>query len=67
MGLTIHELILSGETLTGPVTTFRDLVVHVPVSSGSTCAAPKETMTALHRSSRFGDNIMDRRRGVLCR
>lgn len=32
--------------LTGPVTTFRDLVVHVPVSWGSACAAVKGTSTA---------------------
>lgn len=34
------------QILTGPVTTFRDLVVHVPVNCVSTCAAASDPRTA---------------------
>jgi len=44
---------------TGPVTTFRDLVVHVPVNFGSTCADTKDTRTAPRVSKDRSGQVME--------
>lgn len=48
--------------LTGPVKTFRDFVVHVPVKSGSTCAAARDAIVAPPSSRVLRLIIMDQKR-----
>lgn len=47
-----------GRKFTGPVNTLRDLVVHVPANSGSTCAAANEKKVAAPRASNNNENDM---------
>lgn len=49
--------------LTGPVMTLLDLVVHVPVNSGSACAETKAMKTAPVASDDRSDTVMKYRAG----